>query len=142
MSISRLLSLFVALLLVVGVVPTIHAGIATSEVVSNGQDILDCFQPQPGSAISADPAAPDWVERHAASLKPAATVASDWVERHAASLKAGNAVVLSNCVQPQPGSASPADTAGPDWVERYAASLKAGNAANLSDYYRPPALIG
>jgi hypothetical protein len=110
MFISRLLSLFVALSLVAGVVPTIRTGSAGSEVVSNGHDLLDCFQQPPGSASPAD------------------TATADWVARHAASLKAGNAVDLSDYVQRHPGSASPADTAATDWVARHAASLKAGNA--------------
>jgi hypothetical protein len=139
MFISRLLSLFVALILVAGVVPTIRAGSAGSEVVSNGKVLLDCFQRPPGSASPADRgAAADWVARHAASVNagnalsgyvqrqpssasPANTAAPDWVERHAASRNAGNAVDLSNCYQP--GSTIPADPAAPDWVERHAASL-------------------
>jgi hypothetical protein len=148
MSIYRLFSLFVALALVVVVAPTTHAGIATSEVVSSGPDLLDCLQRQPGSAIPSDTAAPDWVERHAASLKAGIEVdlpdyiqrhsgsaipadrgaASDWVERYAASLKASNAADLSDYVQQQPGSAVRATTAASDWIERHAASLKAGNA--------------
>jgi hypothetical protein len=109
MSISRLLSLFVALIFVVGVVPAVHAGIATSQVVSNGQNLLDCFRQSPGSASPADIVASDWVARHAASVKPADTATSDWVARYAASLK-------------------PADTVASDWVARHAASVKAGNA--------------
>ena len=75
MFISRLLSLFVALILVVGVVPTIRAGSAGSEVVSNGHDLLDCFQQPPGFASPTGPAAPDWVERHTAALTVGNTVA-------------------------------------------------------------------
>jgi hypothetical protein len=150
MSTSRLLSLFVALILVAGVVPTIRAGIATSEAVSNGPDLLDCLQRQPSSALPSDTAAPDWVERHAASSKAVNAVdlpdyiqrhsgsaipadrgaASDWAERHAASLPAGNVMDRTDCVQSQPGSVTRSDL---DWVERHAASLTAGIAAALSN---------
>jgi hypothetical protein len=150
MSISRLPSLLVALTLVAGVVPTIRAGITTSEAVSNGQELLSCVQRSPGSAAPADPAAPDWAERHAASSKAVNAVdlpdyiqrhsgsaipadrgaASDWVERYAASLTASKAVDRSDCVQSQPGSATRADL---DWVERHAASLTTGIAAALSN---------
>ncbi len=140
MSTSRLFSVFVVLALVVMAILTVRAGIATSEVVLSGQglsdyiqrrqdagvtagaDLPDRLQQQPGSASPADPAASDWVERHAASLK-VGNAAPDWVERHAASLKAGNTAIC-DCFNRQPDSTIPADAAAPDWVERHAASLQ------------------
>jgi hypothetical protein len=101
MSISRLLSVLVAVVLVVTTVLAIRANVAA------GADLSDCFQRQPGSAIPANSAASDWVERHAAFLK-AGNAAPDWVERHTASLVAGDAAA--------------------DWVERHATALQAGNA--------------
>jgi hypothetical protein len=122
MSISRLRSALVVVVLVVTAIFAIRAGTATGAAVSSRQDLSGCVQGQLASASPADRGA-----------------VADWVARHAASLKAGNAVDLSDYVQRPPGSASPADTAATDWVARHAASLKAGNAVDLSDYVqRPP----
>ena len=151
MSISRLLSVFVMVVLVVTVLFAVPAGKVSGAAMSSGQNLAGCVQAQPGSAIPANYAASDWVARHAASVKAGNAVdlpdyiqrhsgsaipadrgaASDWVERHAASLNADNAVNVFDCAQPV--SAVPADRgAAPDWVERHAASLTASNVADLS----------
>jgi hypothetical protein len=149
MSISRLLSVLVAVVFVVTKILAIGAGTATGAAMSSGQVLSDCLQQHQSSVSGADPAAADWVARHAASLKVVNTVdlsdyvqrhsgsaipadrgaAADWVERHAASSKVVNAVDLPDYIQRHSGSAIPADRgAASDWVARHAASLKAGSA--------------
>ena len=81
-----------------------RAGMATSEVMSNGQDLLDYFQRHPGATTpTAEADLSDYFLRHPGSAIPADTAASDWFERHAESLKAGNAVDLSDYYQRHPG---------------------------------------
>jgi hypothetical protein len=69
MSIRRLFSVLVAVVSVVTAVLAIRAGMATGAAASSGQDLSDCLQQHQSSVSPADPAATDWVARHAASLK-------------------------------------------------------------------------
>jgi hypothetical protein len=149
MSISRIFSVLVAVVFVVTKILAIGAGTATGAAMSSGQVLSDCLQQHQSSVSRAEPAAADWVARHAASLKAGNAVdlsdyvqrpsgsasptdraaTADWVARHAASLKVDNTVYLSDYVQRPSGSASPADRgATADWVARHAASLTAGSA--------------
>jgi len=103
MSTSRLLSLFVAVVLIVMAIFTIRAGITTSAAVSRGQDLSDYFQRHPGASVAIARAdLSDYFLRHPASAIPAGSMASDWFERHPESLKAGSAVDRSDYYQRHP----------------------------------------
>ncbi len=104
MSISRLLSVVVAVVLVVTAIFSIRAGITTSAVRPSGQDLSDYFQRHPSASVAAARAdLSDYFLRHPTSAIPADIGASDWFERHPESLKAGNTVDLSDYYQRHPG---------------------------------------
>ena len=97
MSTSRLISLFVAAVVVIMAIFSIRAGMATTAAVSGGPDLSDYFQRHTSVSVAAAGAdLSDYFLRHQDSASPADTTALDWFERHPESLKAGNAADVSD----------------------------------------------
>lgn len=75
-SLIALVSLMVAAL-------TVESGIATSAVVSTGNDLSDYFQRHPGVTIRISPDATDWFERLPEIVHPTNAIdLSDYFQRH------------------------------------------------------------
>jgi hypothetical protein len=101
MSISRSLSMLIAVVLVVTAILAIRGGMVTGAAVSSGQDLSDYFQRHADASVAANVDLSDYFLRHPASALPAGA-ASDWFERHAASLKLDTAVDRSDYFQRHP----------------------------------------
>jgi hypothetical protein len=136
MSISRLFSWLVTVVLIVLGIFTIRAGIATSEVASNEQDLSDYFQRHPGVqplALQLPAPARTSVLEQGSRFDRAQPIARPEASNRTMVLEQGSRYDRTQA------SARPTSLnaiVASDWFERHSASIKSVNAADLSDYFQ------
>ena len=130
---NRLSVLLIALALLMVAALTIDSGIATSAVVSNGNDLSDYFQRHHDSLNPADASlgtAPQ------SSPDPYMSPDNFIVVPNEQPAVGTTGADLSDYFQRHPGSTIRIDAGASDWFQRHPEMVNAASAVDLSDYFQ------